>query len=210
MDSREHRGFWRRPNESVSPVDLYPLTSGAADYFRTIFGESAGAGSVGIHAIAYGGRDDGLFRGIVGQSGSPILLGPQYNASIGQATFDNITATVGCSNHTDTLSCLRSTDYETLNAAINTTEGYNFYPYVDGDMIQGSTSEQLLNGDFIRVPYMIGANSDEGTAFSMRGINNDSDFRRYLASTGADEQSIAILEAVYPNIPAIGIPETGK
>lgn len=179
-------------------------------FFRTIFGESAGAGSVGIHAIAYGGRDDGLFHGIIGQSGSAILLGPRYNLSIGQAIFDNIIDTVGCSNATDQLACLRSTDYENLNAAINTTEAYTFFPYPDGDMIQGSTAEQLINGSFVRVPYMIGANSDEGTAFGMRGVNNDSDFRMYLENTGADEQSVAILEAVYPNIPAIGIPETGK
>jgi carboxylesterase type B len=29
----------------------------------TIWGESAGAGSVGWHLTAYNGRDDGLFRG---------------------------------------------------------------------------------------------------------------------------------------------------
>ena len=175
---------------------------------RTIWGESAGAGSVGIHAIAYGGRDDGLFSGVIGESGSPILLGSGYNSSIGQAQFDNISQTVGCGNGTDTLGCLRSTDYETLNAAINVTGLYSFQPYVDGDMIQGSVYEQLLNGSFIKVPYLIGTNSDEGTAFGPRGINNDSDFRTYLATTGADEQSIALLEAVYPDIPAIGIPET--
>lgn len=178
---------------------------------RTIFGESAGAGSVGIHAIAYGGRDDGLFRGIIGQSGSAILLGSRYSPEMGQEIFDNITDAIGCPNGTDALTCLRSTDYETLNAAINTTEGYSFYPYVDGDMIQGSNYQQLINGQFIRVPYLIGSNSDEGTAFGARGINNDSDFREFLSTrTGADEQSIAILEAVYPNIPAIGIPATGK
>ena len=181
-----------------------------ANHLRTIFGESAGAGSVGIHAIAYGGRDDGLFRGIIGESGSPILLGPRYSLSMGQAVFDNITDAAGCNNGTDALSCLRSTDYEVLNAAINITESYPFFPYVDGEMIRGSTYEQLLNGSFVKVPYMIGANSDEGTAFGMRGVNNDSDFRMYLASTGADDQSVAILEAVYPNIPSIGIPETGK
>jgi carboxylesterase type B len=180
----------------------------STDRHSTIWGESAGAGSVGIHAVAYGGRDDGLFTGIIGESGSPILLGPAYNLSMGQAIFDNISSTVGCTNSTDALTCLRSTDYETLNSAINITNAYRFYPYADGDMIQGSVYEQMLNGSFVKVPYLIGSTSDEGTAFGMRGINNDSDFRMYMASTGADEQSIAILEATYPNIPAIGIPET--
>ena len=136
------------------------------------------------------------------------MLGPSYNLSVGQAIFDNITETVGCSNSTSTLGCLRSTDYATINAAFNTTMPYEFNPYVDGDIIQGSVYEQLLNGSFIKVPYLIGTNSDEGTAFGMKGVNNDSDFRSYMASTGADEQSVTILEATYPNIPSIGIPET--
>ena len=39
----------------------------------TIWGESAGAGSVGAQLVAYGGRDDKLFRGAIAESGAPIL-----------------------------------------------------------------------------------------------------------------------------------------
>jgi carboxylesterase type B len=39
----------------------------------TIWGESAGAGSVGAQLVAYGGRDDGLFRGAIAESGAPTL-----------------------------------------------------------------------------------------------------------------------------------------
>lgn len=39
----------------------------------TIWGESAGGMSVGYHLTAYGGRDDGLFRGAIMQSGGTIL-----------------------------------------------------------------------------------------------------------------------------------------
>lgn len=39
----------------------------------TIWGESAGAGSVGAQLLAYGGRDDKLFRGAIAESGAPIL-----------------------------------------------------------------------------------------------------------------------------------------
>ncbi|CAL3963067.1 unnamed protein product, partial [Diplocarpon coronariae] len=31
-----------------------------------------GAGSVGAQILAYNGRDDGLFRGAISQSGSPV------------------------------------------------------------------------------------------------------------------------------------------
>ena len=39
----------------------------------TIWGESAGAGSVGAQLVAYGGRDDKLFRGAIAESGAPTL-----------------------------------------------------------------------------------------------------------------------------------------
>jgi carboxylesterase type B len=42
----------------------------------TIFGESAGAASVGFQLTAYSGRDDKLFRGAIMQSGNPINYGP--------------------------------------------------------------------------------------------------------------------------------------
>lgn len=75
----------------------------------TIWGESAGAGSVGIHLIAYGGRDDGLFHGAMCESGNSILLGPtNYDVSDGQMIYDNITAAVGCSGSADTLGELKN------------------------------------------------------------------------------------------------------
>ena len=45
----------------------------------TIFGESAGAASVGFQLTAYSGRDDKLFRGAIMQSGNPINYGPLMN-----------------------------------------------------------------------------------------------------------------------------------
>lgn len=51
LDTREHRKFWRRP------VQGHHL--------------SAGAISVGLHLIAYGSRDDGLFSAAIMESGNP-------------------------------------------------------------------------------------------------------------------------------------------
>lgn len=42
----------------------------------TIWGESAGAASVGFHLTAYNGRDDKLFRGAIMESGNPVAYGP--------------------------------------------------------------------------------------------------------------------------------------
>lgn len=175
----------------------------------TIWGESAGAGSVGIHLTAYNGRDDKLFSKAIGESGSPILLGTgKYNVSQGQAKYNNISAAAGCAGSANTLTCLRSASFDVLNRAFNVTPSYSFLPYADGDLIQGYQSDQLKNGNFIRVPYIIGANTDEGSAFGARGINTDAQFEAYLNSTGADYNSVKTLEVVYPNIPALGVLDT--
>lgn len=173
----------------------------------TIFGESAGAASVGIQLIAYEGRDDKLFSGAIMESGAPLLLGPKYNASLEQSKYDVLAEATGCSNSTKSLQCLRYLDYDTLNTALNGTAASSFFPYTDGDLIQGSVYDQLEAGQFTRVPIIIGTNTDEGlfTALSL-SIDTDADFRAAVAGYGSNV-TIPFIEAVYPDIPAIGIPE---
>lgn len=147
----------------------------------TIWGESAGGSSVGFHLTAYGGRDDGLFRGAMMESGNPVFYGSLRGTDFYQPRYDNITLGVGCNNSTDTLQCLRDTPFEQLNNVINTTTlsgGWN--PVVDGDFIRRYTSLELADGDFVHVPIISGANSDEGSAFSPQGINTTEDFYNHL------------------------------
>jgi carboxylesterase type B len=58
------------------------------------------------------------------------------------------------------------------------------------------------------VPFLIGANHDEGTAFGPRGINTTAEYVDYLGEYVTDNTSLAILSALYPDIPEIGIPGT--
>lgn len=152
----------------------------------TIQGESAGGASVGAHLTAFGGRDDKLFRAAIMQSGNPIAYS-SYNGSIYfQPIYDSIVEGVNCSNSFDTLACLRQTPFETLNDFINGTNSTiptAFKPVVDGDFIQRYGSIQLEQGQFVRVPIIDGANSDEGTAFSDRGINTTEDLRNAISSS---------------------------
>ncbi|KAJ4345388.1 uncharacterized protein N0V89_011518 [Didymosphaeria variabile] len=172
----------------------------------TIFGESAGAASVGIHLVAYGGRNDKLFRGAVMESGGPLLLGSKYNASLEQSKYDMLVQATGCSRFSDSLECLRDLDYTSLNAALNGTAANTFFPYEDGDLIQGSLYDQLEAGKFVQVPIIIGTNTEEGgfTASGMK-VDTDAQFRDAVASYGSNE-TVPFIEALYPNIPAIGIP----
>lgn len=172
----------------------------------TIWGESAGAWSVGAHLIAYGGRDDGLFRAAIAESGAPIIF-TEHNAILAQDGYDTVTKITGCATAVDQLSCLRALPFDTLNDALNTTV-YYFQPVIDGTFIATFPSKQLASGAFVHVPFLIGANSDEGTAFGAHGINDDADFKTLVMSKGADAETAKIISYLYPNIPAIGIPAT--
>jgi len=129
----------------------------------TIWGESAGAASVGFHLTAYNGRDDKLFRGGVMESGNPVAYARLKYVDTYEPLYNNITTALGCANSTDTLECLRGVPFAALNAVLNTTRFATAWsPYVDGDFLQKQTSIQVAAGDFVKVPIIDGANSDEG------------------------------------------------
>jgi carboxylesterase type B len=82
----------------------------------TVWGESAGAQSIGLHLNSYGGRDDGLFHAAIMESGGPVgaFLAPlAYYA----APVENLTRAVGCWSASSQLTCLRSLSSEKLFAA---------------------------------------------------------------------------------------------
>jgi carboxylesterase type B len=135
--------------------------------------------SVGLHLTAYNGRDDGLFRAAIMDSGGPLFSSAQSRSL--QPQYDNITRQTGCASFTDTLQCLRSLPFEQLNSVINTT-GLSgaFGPRIDNDLIFTHSSVQLANNRFVHVPIIIGANSDEGTSFSPQQINTTEDFEAAL------------------------------
>ncbi|KAJ5917924.1 hypothetical protein N7454_010299 [Penicillium verhagenii] len=178
----------------------------------TIWGESAGAMSVGYHLTAYGGRDDKLFRAGIMESGGSITASPA-NYTTFQSTYDELVSQVNCADTADTLQCLREVPFATLNAVLNGTAGsseYNFWPVLDGDLIRNWGSIQLNRHEFVKVPILMGSNTDEGTAFGPTGINTTQQWYDYLTDGGFDFQtppSIAdeILK-LYPDIPSLGIP----
>lgn len=150
----------------------------------TIWGQSAGAASVGMHIMAYNGRDDKLFRSAIMESGSPVTLSDSDRRSYYQTAYRNLTQSAGCSNAPDSLECLRHLPYEKLNAAINTTALSGIWaPQIDGDIIDRHSSEQLKDGAFVHVPILIGTNSDEGTSFSPKGVNNTEIFESDIQGT---------------------------
>ncbi|KAI1333479.1 lipase [Xylariaceae sp. FL0016] len=127
-----------------------------------LWGESAGAQGIAYHLFARGGRDDGLFRGAIMESGGPT--GAQVESlSWYNTAVENLTRTVGCWDASDQLSCLREVDEATLFAA-HPSVVWN--PLLDGDFLTGYPSQLMPKNEYVKVPLLIGANTDEGFAIS--------------------------------------------
>lgn len=123
----------------------------------TIWGESAGAASVGFHLTAFNGRDDKLFRAAIMESGNPVFYHALSGLDYFQPRYDALIAAAGCKNCTDSLKCLQALPLFVLNNILNTTTfNLNWNPTIDGDFIARLGSEQLADGSYVKVPIISG------------------------------------------------------
>ncbi|KAF4556295.1 Carboxylesterase-like protein 15 [Elsinoe fawcettii] len=174
----------------------------------TIWGESAGAQSIGLHLHSFGGRDDKLYSAAILESGGPVGTNlsplPFYNVA-----YENLTRTVGCPTtwtSQASLDCLRNLTSEQL---FNSRYTVVWNPIVDGDFLTDYPSNLGRARQFVKVPILTGANTDEGISFNIRGIATDAQlfgnltFWRNYALT---PPSIRRLLELYPNNPSVGVP----
>lgn len=160
---------------------------------------------------AYNGRDDHLFHAGIMESGNPVNYQSYRTDQTYQPLYDSLVNSTNCTDAIDTLDCLRHAPYAAINAVFNTTaQADTWQPIVDGDFIARWASIQLAEGDFVKVPIIDGANTDEGTAFGPTGINNTADFEAKATSNTSQaplpaQFFPALLEA-YPNTCADWIP----
>ena len=104
----------------------------------TLCGESAGAVSIYSHMMAYGGRDDGLFRGAILESGGAFpLTGP--NTTAFQSTFDSLITNTTCASLADAsaskqLNCIRGLPIEVYLDSVGPNVGQS----IDGSFTQTS------------------------------------------------------------------------
>lgn len=135
------------------------------------------------------------------QSGGPIFYSAQRGRNASQTAFNTVVSQVGCSSSPDKLQCLRSTPFAALNATMNGTLSSTggFAPVTDGDFIADYGSVQLSRGEFVKVPLIVGANSDEGASFAPYGINTTAQFQAALAANGLPLPVQNLLLQAYPD-----------
>ncbi|KAE9408455.1 alpha/beta-hydrolase [Gymnopus androsaceus JB14] len=137
----------------------------------TIWGESAGAGSVLQHVVAQDGQTSPqLFRGAITSS---TFLPSQYlyNDTIPELLYSEVVAQTNCSSADDSLTCLRGVNasvLETVNFNINADAFFGTFlwvPVVDGTFITQRPTESLKQGKVNGKALLAVTNTNEGVIF---------------------------------------------
>ncbi|KAJ5770615.1 uncharacterized protein N7511_002666 [Penicillium nucicola] len=195
----------------------------------TIWGQSAGAGSVVAQVLANGrnGQPKLFSKALASSPFWPKTYA--YNAPQAEAIytqFVNLTGCDGLKKGAETVSCLKSVDVQTIRDAnlviaashTWTTSSYTWAPVIDGTFLTETLTETVnsnsLNTEFVWGMY----NSHEGqnfvpsgldSAVSVNGFNSSiQSFHGWLAGfvPGLSVKQIKKVESVY--YPAVGSTET--
>ncbi|KAI0766816.1 carotenoid ester lipase precursor [Irpex lacteus] len=188
----------------------------------TIWGQSAGAISAGLHLLANGGNTEGLFHAAFLESGS---IPPVGEISKGQRWYDSLVRQSGCAGTNDTLACIRETvpaevidAIEATSPSVFSTESLNltWIPRADGKFLQDLPYQAVLKGKIANVPFVAGDTDDEGTLFtlSLANITTNDEVHYYIHSNyfpDATSAEIDQLLKLYPDDVAQGSPfDTGS
>ncbi|KAH9481797.1 putative secreted lipase [Psilocybe cubensis] len=137
----------------------------------TIWGQSAGAGSVLQQVIANGGKTDPpLFRAAM-TSSTFLPSQYKYNDRIPETLYREVVTQTNCSSAADTLDCLRNVDVsilETANTVINNNGFFGtfvFVPVVDGTFITDRPTQLLKQGKVNGKILFSNTNTFEGQTF---------------------------------------------
>ncbi|KAJ7307855.1 Alpha/Beta hydrolase protein [Mycena albidolilacea] len=143
----------------------------------TIWGISAGAGSVLQQVIAHDGRTEPqLFRAAI-TSSSFLPSQYRFDDPIPEFLFSEVLAQTNCATATNSMSCLRAVDATTLEAVntnITTSAFFGtfvFVPVVDGTFITQRPTLSLLEGKVNGEAVLSVTNTFEGTGFVDQSVS---------------------------------------
>jgi para-nitrobenzyl esterase len=179
----------------------------------TLFGESAGSQDTCLHMVSPPSR--GLFHGAISESGG--CTGFRKTKATAEAQAAVFAAAIGCDDEADQLACLRGKSVQELIAkapvdgipdgGVDAPGGsqfsggkarWDFNPVVDGTVIPEQPRDLVDAGKFAKVPYILGANFEEGRLFLLgaKPVETEAEYVAALGRLfGADGAAVA---ATYP------------
>ncbi|KAL7940298.1 alpha/beta-hydrolase [Trichoderma barbatum] len=128
----------------------------------TLQGESAGALSISLNMLVHNGRDEGLFQRAILESGTPLFAHNFPTVVNQKGILDMFLNRTECSSSTDVVSCLQKIPAEDF---IEAATRLPWHPIIDNDLLSQLTSESIKRGDFLKIPLLIGTNTNEGSSF---------------------------------------------
>lgn len=144
----------------------------------TIFGESAGAFSVGFHLFSPLSSD--YFSYAIMQSGAPFAEDYFADKDIARKNALTFAEGISCSksNISASINCLRSASPESL-----ITHNFSFRPIADGHFLPDHPTKMADRGDIKNTSVLLGVNKNEGIYFVIY------DFKEYFPLDGNGEIS---------------------
>ncbi|KAJ7203223.1 alpha/beta-hydrolase [Mycena rebaudengoi] len=172
----------------------------------TIWGESAGAGSVLQHVIANGGQTKPqLFRGAI-TSSTFLPSQYKYNDRIPELLFSEVVAQTNCAKTKDSMACLRAVNVNTLenaNSNINRAGFYGtfvFVPVMDGTFIRQRATEALLQRKVNGKALLALTNTFEGNNFVNQSVSQTAKDYALSLYPGFGPLQVNIVSALYRNV----------
>ncbi|KAJ5668983.1 Carboxylesterase type B [Penicillium macrosclerotiorum] len=194
----------------------------------TIWGQSAGAGSVVAQVLANGrnGQPKLFSKALASSPFWPKTY--SYDAPEAEAIYNQLANLTGCAGYVhdhETLACLKSVDVQSIRDASLiidadntwTTSSYTWAPVIDGGFLADTLTQAVESGS-LNTEYVWGMyNSHEGQNFVPSGLEGSTSTNGYNSSTASFDQWLAgflpglstkQIEAVKNYYPADGSTET--
>ncbi|KAJ5038706.1 uncharacterized protein L3040_006386 [Drepanopeziza brunnea f. sp. 'multigermtubi'] len=125
--------------------------------------------------------------------------------------YAKLTTSASYENATNTLDCLRNVPLDILGDLVNSTATARaiWRQALDNNFVVDLPIRQLERGDFVKVPYLLGSNTDDGsdfipganldhnTLYPTVQINTDNEFLNYITLLGANSTTVPKLLDLY-------------
>ncbi|KAK8000138.1 hypothetical protein PG990_012738 [Apiospora arundinis] len=170
-----------------------------------------GGASAGAATRSVRGKDYGLFHGAAAES---ISFATMLTVKQSQYQYDNFTQRLGCAhgkgwNSSSSLACLRSKSAAELQAqnqgipypGASGPPLFTWNPVVDGDMLRDVPYNAYAQGKFVKVPMLIGDDTNGGTIFAPPTTSTlrQSDEFLHNQFPYLRQDQISTINTLYPN-----------